>query len=132
MVIAIELLDLSFALDSIISGLAFIAPFDRGTSAINPKLWILYLGAVLGILGIRFAAHLFSRLLQKYPQLEATSYLLIGWIGLRLFFDAIFKPFQLNLNEFPWLQPLFWIGIAFFFLLGFRKGIKDGTRSCKK
>lgn len=118
-VIAIELFDLSFAVDSIIAGLSFIAPYSSSASPINPKLWVLILGATLGIIGVRYAAHFFTSVLKRFPAIEPSAYLLIGWIGLHLFFDGLFKFFGLNLDQFLWPVLLFWIGTVFFLILGF-------------
>ncbi|HSW72614.1 MAG TPA: hypothetical protein VLG44_04325 [Chlamydiales bacterium] len=118
-VIAIEFFDLSFAIDSIVSGLSFIAPYSSSSSPINPKLWVLLLGAIIGIIGVRYAAHFFTSVLKRFPALEPSTYLLVGWIGLHLFFDGLFKFYGLNLDQFLWPVLLFWVGTVFFLMLGF-------------
>ena len=102
-VFLIEMLDLIFALDSIIAGLAFI---DNSPS----KLWIVYIGGMIGLIGMRYAADLFSRLIDRFPHLERSSYLMVGWIGIKLGFGSF-------VTHFPAL--LFWGVIALLFLLGF-------------
>lgn len=102
-VVLIELLDLVFAIDSIVAGVAFI---DGDSS----KLWIVYLGGMLGVLGMRYAAGLFGSLLTQFPNLEKSAYLIVGWIGIKLGASA----FQ---THFP--PYLFWSVIALLFLLGF-------------
>jgi YkoY family integral membrane protein len=104
-VFLIELFDLLFALDSIIAGVAFI---DNTSS----KLWIVYTGGMIGLLGMRYAASLFSQLIDRFPRLETSAYLMVGWIGVKLAFSSLSYP----------LSPLlFWPPIAFFFLFGFLK-----------
>jgi YkoY family integral membrane protein len=109
-VLKIELFDLAFAIDSIIAGIVFIAsvPHDEG---IHPKLWIVYVGGMLGLLGIRYAAGLFSTLLIRFPRLETSAYLMIGWIGLKLGVQSIF-----NIQG---ISPFFWGGLAALFAMGF-------------
>lgn len=104
-VLLIECLDLVFALDSILAGIAFI---DGALS----KLWVVYAGGMVGLVGMRYAAGLFSSLLDRFPNLERSAYLMVGWIGLKLALEALaFAP--------P--APLFWAVIALLFLLGFFK-----------
>ena len=84
-VVLIELLDLVFAIDSIIAGVAFI-------NEDLPKLWIVYFGGMLGLLGMRYAANIFSRLMDRLPRLEMTAYMIVGWIGVKLSLIHISEP----------------------------------------
>lgn len=99
-VLMIEMFDLLFALDSIVAGVAFI-------NSRPSKLWIVYLGGMIGLIGMRYAAALFSQIIDRFPRLEMSAYLLIGWIGIKL---ALSPP-----------HPLFWSVTALLFLLGFFK-----------
>jgi YkoY family integral membrane protein len=102
-VLIIELLDLIFAIDSIVAGVAFI-----GTDF--SKLWIVYAGGMIGLIGMRYAADLFSHLIDRFPRLEHSAHLMVGWIGI-----------ELGLSSFSYTlpAPLFWALLAFLFLLGF-------------
>ncbi len=119
-VLMIELLDLACAMDSIVAGVAFINPLPQNAQneAFHPKLWIVYLGGMLGVLGMRSAVGVFSFLIDRFPHLETTAYAMIGWIGLKLCLIS----FSL---VFPYFDVLFWIGVLFFFLLGFTKRKKN-------
>lgn len=101
-VLLIELFDLIFAIDSIVAGVAFI---ETDLS----KLWIVYAGGMIGLIGMRYAAGLFSWLVDRFPRLEHSAYLMVGWIGIKLGLAAL---------SYPLPSPLFWILLAFFFLLG--------------
>lgn len=102
-VLLIELLDLIFAIDSILAGLGFI-------NADFSKLWVVYLGGIIGIAGMRYAADLFGKLMNRFPDLERSAYLMVGWIGVKLGFSGFDKD----------LPPsLFWTVILALFLLGF-------------
>ena len=102
-VLLIELYDLGFAIDSIIAGVAFIAtPTNQQTGPLHPKLWIVYVGGMLGVAAIRYTADLFSYLLGKFRHLENSAYLLIAWIAVKLFFQAT----GLML---PGFEAIFWL-----------------------
>lgn len=111
-VLLIELFDLAFAMDSMIAGVAFI----NGSSAVvsvHPKLWIVYLGGLIGLLSIRYAAKLFAAWLHRFKRLEMSAHIMIGWIGLKLGYSAIPQAPNLNL--------IFWAGLLLFFALGFMR-----------
>lgn len=110
-VILIELFDLAFAVDSIVAGIAFIgAPPPHH---LHPKLWIVYIGGIIGLLGIRYAAHLFSDLIHKFPRLETSAHLLIGVIGFKLAYNMF--------PNAPSLEPTFWGATILFLFFGFTK-----------
>lgn len=118
-VFVIEIFDLAFAIDSILAAMALITS-TQTPGALNPKLWIVYFGGMIGLLGIRYAAHWFSDLIDKFPKLETSAFLLIGWIGLKLLYEggAIFWPVKIN------DEPLFWSVAAILLLLGFARNLK--------
>jgi YkoY family integral membrane protein len=72
-VIAVELTDIVFSVDSIAAAVA-----------LTDKLWVLILGALAGILVMRFAAQGFVTLLEKFPRLEACAFAAVLFIGLKL------------------------------------------------
>lgn len=72
-IVAVELMDLMFSIDSI--GVAF---------AISNQEWILIAGAILGILMMRFAATVFITLIDKFPVLVKTAFLLVGLAGVNM------------------------------------------------
>ena len=99
-VMMIELTDFIFAVDSILAGLALVGIMHH-KNGLSPKLWIVYLGGILGIIFMRFAASLFARIIDKRPRLGTCAHLILGWIGLKL----LIFPFI----QYPpeWLEPLF-------------------------
>jgi YkoY family integral membrane protein len=72
-VIAVELTDIVFSVDSIAAAVA-----------LTDKLWVLIVGALAGILVMRFAAQGFVVLLEKFPRLEACAFAAVLFIGLKL------------------------------------------------
>lgn len=80
-VIAVELTDLAFAVDSVLAGIALI----RGAPE---KIWIVYLGGMIGIILLRIAAGALIHLLRRFPAMDAVAYLIVGWVGVKLAFAA--------------------------------------------
>jgi YkoY family integral membrane protein len=72
-VVAVELTDVAFSVDSIVAAVA-----------LSNKLWVVYLGGILGIITMRYVAQGFIALLDRFSALESSAYLLVGWIGLKL------------------------------------------------
>lgn len=72
-ILAVELMDIMFSIDSI--GVAF---------AISREAWILIAGALLGILMMRFAATVFIKLIDRFPILSKTAFVLVGLAGINM------------------------------------------------
>ena len=108
-VILVELTDFAFAIDSILAGLALIGSHTQSSSNLS-KIWILYLGGMVGMIFVRFAVTLLSRLIDRFPGLEFGGHLIVGWVGLKL----LLTPIHLN-----GVEPLFWIGTLLFFSISF-------------
>lgn len=78
-VLHVEIVDIAFAIDSVLVGVSF------ANIALHPeKTWVVIVGAIIGIVLLRFAAGAFIRLLERYPRLEHLAYALVGWAGLKL------------------------------------------------
>ncbi len=69
----VELLDLIFSLDNILA-----------TVALSQETWVVILGVCISILAIRFVAGVFLKLLDRFPILRLTAYLIVVFIGLKL------------------------------------------------
>lgn len=114
-VFLVEFFDLAFAIDSIVAGVAFISSIPS-TNAIHPKLWIVFAGALLGLVAIRSAAKLFSNLIDRFPRLEHSAYYMIGWIGLKLGANATLELLHIST---PWIEIVFWPVLILLFLSSF-------------
>lgn len=77
-VVAIELADLAFSLDNVVAAIT-----------LSDKLWVLMLGVALGIVAMRFAATVFTRLIQWEPALQTGAYLLVLSLGVELLLKEI-------------------------------------------
>jgi len=81
-----------------------------GHTGPHPKLWVVITGGMLGVILMRVAAALFIKLLERFPRFEASAYLLVLTIGVKLLVDwAVNSERQPNRADFhdP-SSPLFW------------------------
>ncbi|HEY8665081.1 MAG TPA: hypothetical protein VIL86_00380 [Tepidisphaeraceae bacterium] len=112
-VIVIELTDIAFAVDSIVAALGLVAtaPADHPADAPHPKLWVILLGGMAGVILMRFAAILFIKLLEKFPRFETSAYLLVIVIGGKLVIDWMFNskenPHRMDFHNY--VDPAFWV-----------------------
>ncbi|MEN9840549.1 MAG: hypothetical protein RL376_349 [Verrucomicrobiota bacterium] len=90
-VASIELMDLSLSVDNVVAAVAM-----------SPKLWVVCLGVFIGILALRFVAGACLKLLEKYPILEHTAFLLIGYVGGILVVEIVSPQFghPIHINAF--------------------------------
>lgn len=113
-VFIVEMTDFIFAIDSILAGLALVGvSFSHHT--FPSKIWIVYVGGLTGLVMMRFAAKLFTDVMERFPRLEIGAHLIVGWIGLKLILDVFLKTIP------TWTEPIFWMGIVLFFAYGFFK-----------
>ena len=94
-VFMIEVMDIAFAVDSILAAVA-----------ITPKFWIIFSGGMLGVLMIRFAASFFLKLLKRFPRFETAAYLMILVIGSKLCIDWLHLP---GIDFESAHSPSFWL-----------------------
>ncbi|MCU0431185.1 MAG: TerC family protein [Cytophagaceae bacterium] len=74
----VEVMDLAFSIDNVFAAVAF-----------TKNLYLVYVGVFIGILAMRFVAQFFVKLMEKYPFLETSAFLVIGILGLKLLLSAI-------------------------------------------
>jgi YkoY family integral membrane protein len=72
-VILVNLMDLAFSIDNVFAAVA-----------LSDKFWVVMTGVAIGILAIRLVAVKFVKLMEKFPQLEWSAYLVILILGLKL------------------------------------------------
>lgn len=117
-VMLVELADIAFAVDSVLAGVALAKASTK--QVFESKLWVVYAGAVIGIILLRYAAKFFLKLLDKYPTLEHLAYALVGWAGIKLLvmaghhFTAETKPgFMI-----PEMEPAVFWSVLLLILIG--------------
>ena len=69
-VASIELMDLSLGVDNVVAAVA-----------LSDEFWVVCTGVFIGILALRFVAGHCIKLIEKFPVLEHTAFLLIGFVG---------------------------------------------------
>ena len=77
-VLSIELMDITFSIDSVTAAFG-----------VSNEMWVLFLGAIFGILAMRGVAKIFVSLIEKVPELETSSYVLIAFIGIKMLLGLI-------------------------------------------
>lgn len=110
-IIAVEIMDVAFSVDSI--GVAL---------AVSNVYWVLICGAFLGILTMRFAAGVFIKMIARFPLLEKTAFLLVGLAGL----NVCLKVFHVHIPEAIFLGVM---GAIFLGTLIISKPLKEGTEN---
>lgn len=76
-ILAVELMDLMFSIDSVAVALA-----------VSKEKWVLVTGAIIGILMMRVAASYFIRLIERFPILIETAFVLVGIAGLKVLLEV--------------------------------------------
>jgi len=106
-VTSITLADIAFSIDSILAAVATAEGFpDRFGD--GGKLFIVFVGGVLGIITIRFMVRYFLIVLERFPGLEEGAYYLVAWIGLKLLING-FRDGEYLGFHIP--ESLFWLGM---------------------
>lgn len=77
-VISVELMDLAFSVDSILAALA-----------LSNKFWVLLVGGCLGIVMMRGIAQLFQKMVEKFPLMNHTAFVLIGIIAVKMVLGTV-------------------------------------------
>ncbi|MCS6823620.1 MAG: TerC family protein [Cytophagaceae bacterium] len=75
----VELMDLAFSIDNVFAAVALVNGYPD-----DYKMNLVYIGVFIGILAMRFVAQTFVNLMQRFPFLESSAFLVIGVLGLKL------------------------------------------------
>jgi len=79
----IELMDLAFSMDNVFVAVAF-----------SDNIYLIWTGVFIGILAMRFVAQGFVKLIERFPELTAVAFIVIGILGVKLIasFGCDFYP----------------------------------------
>ena len=77
-VILVEIMDLAFSIDNVFAAVA-----------LSNNFWIIMAGVAIGILAMRFVAGWFVKLIEKYPSLNTSAFIVIGLLGLKLVVSGV-------------------------------------------
>jgi YkoY family integral membrane protein len=82
----IGLMDLSLSIDNVIAAVGLAPKTHSG----DPVMWPIYTGVLIAILALQQIAPHAVNLLKKYPILEPTAFVLIGYVGILLIVEEIY------------------------------------------
>ena len=80
----VELMDMAFSIDNVFAAVAY-----------TPNTILICIGVFIGILAMRFVAQWFVNLMEKFPFLETSAFVVIAILGLKLSF-SIYEYFFPN------------------------------------
>jgi predicted tellurium resistance membrane protein TerC len=86
-------MDIAFSVDSVLAAFG-----------VSNKVWILFVGGILGVLMMRGVAGIFLTLIDRIPELETTAYILILIISIKMFLGVFHYE----------LEPLYFFIILLF------------------
>lgn len=98
----VEITDVTFSVDSILASIT-----------VSNVFFVTAIGAIAGILSMRFAANFFATMMNMFPRLEDAAYVLIAAAGLRLLLEGLVG---FNIPE-----PLFYTFLLCCFGYGFTR-----------
>lgn len=77
-IVSVEILDLSLSIDNIFAAVA-----------LSKQFWVIMVGVGIGILAMRFVATWFITLIEKYPSLNRSAFIVIGLLGVKLILSSV-------------------------------------------
>jgi YkoY family integral membrane protein len=115
-VAAVTFADIAFSIDSILAAVAMADDFPARFGD-NGKLFIVFVGGVLGIITMRFVVRYFVILLDRFPGLAQGAYVLVAWIGLKLVISGLHSAEYIGFHIPEWLFWSVMLAIAVLSLL---------------
>jgi YkoY family integral membrane protein len=115
-VAAVTFADIAFSIDSILAAVAMADDFPARFGD-NGKLFIVFVGGVLGIITMRFVVRYFVILLDRFPGLAQGAYILVAWIGLKLVISGLYSAEYIGFHIPEWLFWSVMLAIAVLSLL---------------
>lgn len=93
---------------------------------------VMFLGGMIGVILMRFAATWFVELLNKYPGLEGAAFAIVGWVGIKLVVLVLaHKDVGILPEEFPhtvlW-QSIFWAVLILLVVIGWLTSAVNNKR----
>jgi YkoY family integral membrane protein len=92
-VVRVEVINLAFSIDSILVAVAM-----------SPKLWVVIIGGILGIVAMRLVAGRLIALVQRYPPLVDGAFIIIAWVGVKLCLEYLHDTDIIGLEIPRWLS----------------------------
>lgn len=92
-VVKVELTDIVFAIDSILVAVAM-----------STKVWVILTGGILGIIMMRLVIGQLLAFVQRYPPLVDGAFVIIGWVGIKLFLEYLHSIHYVPFEVPKWLS----------------------------
>ena len=89
-VLAVEFMDIVFSIDNIFAVVAY-----------SDNIILICIGVFIGILAMRYVAKYFVVLMEKYPFLEKSAFIVIAILGVKLCFSVLV---HFNQETFAWIE----------------------------
>lgn len=140
-VLKIELADIAFAIDSMLAAVALAVTLPHldvfgveDIGGINSgQFTVMLAGGLIGVIIMRFAAHKFVQLLEKYPQLETAAFVVVGWVGVKLLVMTLsHEKLGILPHDFPHSTPwtiTFWTVLIGIVVVGALIGLKKNKEN---
>ena len=125
-VFKVELADIAFAIDSMLAAVALAV-------TLTPTGWfklggidggqfiVMFLGGVIGLVIMRFAASWFVKLLKERPTLETAAFLIVGWVGVKLAVFTLAHP-EIGVLDVHFPESLPWKFVFWLILISIAVG----------
>ncbi|MDU2137163.1 MAG: hypothetical protein E7E60_07775, partial [Staphylococcus warneri] len=131
--------DIAFAIDSMLAALAIAVTLPKvgihfGGMDLG-QFSVMFLGGMIGVILMRFAATWFVELLNKYPGLEGAAFAIVGWVGIKLVVLVLaHKDVGILPEEFPhtvlW-QSIFWAVLILLVVIGWLTSAVNNKKNKK-
>jgi YkoY family integral membrane protein len=92
-VVRVELVNLAFSIDSILVAVAM-----------SPKIWVVMIGGILGIVAMRVVVGQLIVLVERYPALVDGAFIIIAWVGAKLGLEYLHAAEYVDLEIPQWLS----------------------------
>jgi YkoY family integral membrane protein len=92
-VVKVELVNIAFSVDSILVAVAM-----------SRKTWVVLVGGLLGIVAMRLVIGQLLSIVRRYPTLVDAAFIIIAWVGIKLFMEYQHAAGQIDLEVNKWLS----------------------------
>jgi len=135
-VLKVEFADIAFAIDSMLAAMAIAVTLPKvgihfGGMDLG-QFSVMFIGGMIGVILMRFAATWFVELLNKYPGLEGAAFAIVGWVGIKLVVIVLaHKDIAVLPEDFPhstlW-QTIFWVVMIGLVLVGWLTSVHNNKK----
>ena len=99
-VVRVELMNLVFSIDSILAAVAM-----------SPKMTVVMVGGILGIVAMRMVVGQLLTLIQKYPAIVDGAFIIIAWVGSKLLVEYLHAEGYVPIEIPQWFSLMVIVGI---------------------